>query len=138
MLKHICLCLGVLLPELTAAQDSNAARYLAAEALDAACQAGGAFRPGGLIERDLTGDGRDDLIIDHGGIRCEGEDAVSGYCGMQACTVLIYVREGGLLMPAVEMLAAGIEVDDANPPAISGYAHGGDPWSFRWTGERFE
>lgn len=57
---------------------------------------------------------------------------------MQVCTVQFYVRKAELLVLATETLAAGISVGDGDPPVISGYAHGGDPWSFRWTGARFE
>jgi hypothetical protein len=78
MLLRLCLGLCALLPGAAAAQDSNAARYLAAQEIAAACDAGGTFGSGGLIERDLTGDGRDDLILDHGAISCDGESRRSG------------------------------------------------------------
>jgi hypothetical protein len=138
MFKRLSLCLCVLLPGGAMAQDSNAARYLVSEQLNAACPDGGAFRGDGPIERDLTGDGRDDLIIDHGTIACDGATVTSGFCGARLCSVMIYVRKGALLELVSETLSGGVTVDDGDPPVISGFAGDGSRWSLRWTGERFE
>ena len=57
---------------------SNAAEYLIREEIAAACDGGaGSIDPTAVIERDLTGDGRADLIISHEGIGCAGRGAAS-------------------------------------------------------------
>ena len=73
---------------------SKAARYLMAQEIKASCPMGGRFTSKGAIERDLTGDGRKDLVLAHGELRCKGNRSLSKYCGMQVCTVKIFVREG--------------------------------------------
>lgn len=124
------------------AQSSNAARYLAKQNISEACNGGaGDFRPGALIEADLDMDGRNDLIVVHEGIRCTGGTTAYGHsamCGMQVCSVRIYLRRGDLLQLQSDFLGGGVAVNQATtPPVISGYAHGGDTWAIRWTGDRF-
>ena len=97
---------------------------------------GGRFTSGTVIERDLTGNGRNDLILSHEGITC-ADGTRSIYCGMQVCSVLLYVREGGLLVEKASILGGGVTVSNATPPVISGHGHGGGSWSLRWTGRRF-
>jgi hypothetical protein len=119
------------------AQESNASIWLLNQELSEACgRAGGHISPDALIERDLTGDGRDDLIISHEGISCNSGGR-SIYCGMQVCTVKIFVREGELLKLTMDFLAGGVHVGHGNLPKISGYAHGGSGWSRRWDGLQF-
>ena len=124
------------------AQSSNAARYLAAENLVDACgDAPGRFGPGGLIEADFDADGRTDLLVSHEAVRCGGDAASSGrslMCGMQVCSVRIYLRRGQVLALVEDFLGGGVTVNaDATPPVVSGYAHGGAAWSRRWSGDRF-
>ncbi|GIT91278.1 hypothetical protein JANAI62_17340 [Jannaschia pagri] len=121
-----------------AAQSSNAARYLAAQEVSEACDGRGGTVSDGLFERDLDGDGRDDLLIAHEGIRCAGGGfARSAYCGMQVCTVKIWLRRGDLLKLEEEFLGGGITLGPTSVPVISGYAHGGASWSMRWSGGGF-
>lgn len=118
---------------------SKAAQWLADREIAEACESGrGSIDPSGVIERDLDGDGRDDLIISHEAISCEGEMARSLFCGMQVCSVKFYLRRGELLKPELEMLGAGVEVGSGQVPAISMYAHGGARGSVRWSGNGFE
>jgi len=59
--------------------------------LPSACDGGrGSIDPAGVIERDLDGDGRDDLIIAHEAISCTsgGQFGRSMFCGMQVCSVM--------------------------------------------------
>jgi|TARA_B110000908_G_scaffold167845_1_gene221531 hypothetical protein len=58
---------------------------------------GWAFSSKGAIERDLTGDGRKDLVLAHGGVTCKGSNNISRRCGMQVCRVKLFVRQGQLL-----------------------------------------
>jgi hypothetical protein len=68
---------------------SNPARYLINQQIAEACEGrGGSIDPAAVIERDLTGDGRADLIISHEGIQC-ADSGRSLYCGMQVCSVMI-------------------------------------------------
>jgi hypothetical protein len=126
-----------LLPGFVAAQNSNAAKYLMAQEVALACEGAGTFDPRGVIETDLNGDGRADLILSHEWITCTGTSTRSGYCGMQVCTVKIYVRESALLRKKVDFLGGGVTVGPTDVPVISGYAHGGDPWAIRWNGKTF-
>jgi hypothetical protein len=113
---------------------SKAAQYLVREQIAEACDGKhGKIDPGAVIERDLTGDGRDDLIISHEGITC-GNGERGGSCGMQVCSVMIYIRRGALLVLAREMLGAGVTVRDA---VIHMHAHGGKRGTVKWNGREF-
>lgn len=116
---------------------SKAARYLMAQEIKAACPSGGGFDASGALERDLTGDGREDLVLSHGGVTCKGANRMSGYCGMQVCTVKIFVRQGQLLKLKSEFLGGGVTLGPTSVPVISGYAHGGAAWAIRWNGRSF-
>ncbi|WP_298858455.1 hypothetical protein [uncultured Sulfitobacter sp.] len=116
---------------------SKAARYLMAQEIKAACPLGGRFTSKGAIERDLNGDGRKDLLLSHGELRCKGSRTLSKYCGMQVCTVKIFVRQGQLLKLSSDFLGGGVTLGPTNVPVISGYAHGGAPWAIRWNGRNF-
>lgn len=113
---------------------SKAAEYLVQEQMGQACGGErGRIDPGAVIERDLTGDGKADLVISHEGITC-GSGGRSGFCGAQVCSVLIYVRRGSLLVLAREMLGAGVSVRGGE---IHMHAHGGRPGVVRWNGREF-
>lgn len=116
---------------------SKAMRYLMAQEIKAGCPAGGRFADWGVIERDLTGDGREDLILNHGGLVCKGSQPISRKCGMQVCTVKIFVRQGQLLKLKSDFLGGGVTLGPTTVPVILGYAHGGDPWAIRWNGRAF-
>ncbi|MEC5323942.1 hypothetical protein [Aurantimonas sp. A3-2-R12] len=73
---------------------SKAAAYLVEEQIARACEDGrGSIDPAGVIERDLDGDGRDDLIIAHEAISCTsgGQFGRSMFCGMQVRSVMFYL-----------------------------------------------
>ena len=108
------------------------------EQIAAACEKqGGTIDPNSVIERDLTGDGKADLIIHHYGIEC-ADGRRSAFCGMQACSFQIYVRRGALLALAGEFLGVEtIKVDGERIPTIHTVAHGGNPTALRWNGREF-
>ncbi|QUJ75853.1 hypothetical protein KDD17_13025 [Sulfitobacter albidus] len=116
---------------------SKAARYLMAQEIKQGCAGGGKFTAADAVERDLDGDGRKDLLLSHDQLRCRGEQPISKRCGMQVCTVKIFLRRGDLLQPVADFLGGGVTVGPTNVPVISGYAHGGDPWAIRWNGRAF-
>lgn len=124
-----------------ASQQSDAAQFLLEEQIVRACGSpAGEMDPAGFIEQDLTADGRDDLIISHDLIECEHREPVgtrSIFCGLQVCSVLIYVRQGDLLVLEEEFLGSGVTLGPTRVPVIRGYAHGGDTWTIRWDGSRF-
>ena len=122
-----------------AAARSKAAEYLVREEIADACESGqGSIDSAAVIERDLTGDGKADLVIAHEGIACVGGTTVrSLYCGMQVCDVKIYVRRGPLLKLEAEILGGGVRVESGRIPAIHMYAHGGKQGSIRWNGNGF-
>lgn len=116
---------------------SKAAQWLVKQQIADACETGGgSIDPSGVIERDLNGDGRADLIISHEAISCGG--GRSGFCGMQVCSVLFYIRRGDLLVKVHEMLGANVEVRPGRIPAIFLSAHGGGGGTVRWNGRSFE
>jgi hypothetical protein len=118
---------------------SNAAQWLVDREIAEACDGNpGSIDPSGAIERDLDGDGRDDFLLAHEAITCQGDMARSLFCGMQVCTVKIFLRRGDLLEQAVDMLGGGVEVGAGPVPAISMYAHGGARGQLRWNGRAFE
>lgn len=115
---------------------SNAARYLAEQEIAAGCESGaGSFDPAGIVERDLDGDGRDDLILSHEHIICQGSHARSLDCGMQVCSVRFFVRRGELLQPAGHILGGGVTVGAGAVPTIQTYGHGGGQAFWRWNGQ---
>jgi hypothetical protein len=120
---------------------SNAARYLIDQQIAEACEwqgGGGTIDPAAVIERDLTGDGRADLIISHEGIACT-DGSRSSFCGMQVCSVMIYVRRGALLeVAADDKLGMGVSVGEGEIPTIHMYGHGGQPTALRWDGRAFQ
>jgi hypothetical protein len=118
---------------------SAAADYLVGEQLALACEGpGGRIDSSAVIERDLTGDGRDDLIISHAGITCDGGAGRSLHCGIQVCAFKVYVRRGQLLELARDMLGQQVRVEGGPVPTILWYGHGGGAHSLRWNGRAFE
>lgn len=116
---------------------SKAAQYLVDQQISDACNGGeGSIAESGLVERDLTGDGRDDLIIDHAGIQCDGA-GMSGFCGAQVCSLLIYVRRGDLLKLEVDSLGTVLEISNDPVPVLSVAGHGANRATLRWDGKRF-
>ncbi|WP_147707516.1 hypothetical protein [Microvirga massiliensis] len=75
-----------------AAARSRAAEFLVRVQINEACDGmEGKIDPRAVIERDLIGDGRADLIISHEGISCTGGAPWrrSSFCGAQVCPVNI-------------------------------------------------
>lgn len=135
--KAVVFLLGVTAAgEIAAA--SKAAQYLVNQHVAEGCpDGGGTFAAGGVIERDLTGDGKPDLVIDHSSLQCNGGGR-SSFCGMQACSVDIYVREGALLKPAGNFLSVGgVRVQRGNPPILKMTNTKFKPYTARWKNGQF-
>ncbi len=78
MLRSILLATILAAAIAPAAAYSNAANYLIAEQIASACEGNvGEIDPGSVIERDLTGDGKADLILSHEGINCSAGASTS-------------------------------------------------------------
>lgn len=122
----------------SAAARSKAADWLVQEQIAEGCgnNRPGRFAPSALIERDLTGDGKKDLIISHDGLTC-GSGARSSFCGMRTCTVILYVREGDLLRKSKDVLSIGVTVGAGNPPAIELIGNDFQERTMRWDGRAF-
>jgi hypothetical protein len=117
--------------------ESSAVSYLVKKEIAEACNGGeGSIDQAMIIERDLTGDGRDDLIISHEGISC-ANGMRSTFCGAQVCAFNVYLREGKLLKLEKEMLGISVRVSSDRVPVIRWYAHGGSEQKFRWNGSEF-
>jgi len=120
-----------------AAAGSKAADYLVREQIADACSgSGGNIEPSAVIERDLTGDGKADLIISHEGIRC-ANGGRSGFCGAQVCLFNVYIRRGALLKLKLELLGTTVTIGDGQIPTIRWHGHGGAPYSLKWNGSEF-
>lgn len=121
-----------------AAARSQATDWLVQEQITAGCGEGnsGQFAPGAVLERDLTGDGKDDLLISHEGLAC-GSGGRSAFCGMRTCAVLLYVREGDLLRKHKDVLSIGVSVTSGDPPAIELTGDDFQPRTMRWNGRSF-
>ncbi|MBN9671553.1 hypothetical protein [Roseibium aggregatum] len=84
---------------------SKATQYLMQQAIADGCGGrAGSFGSDGVFEADLNGDGRDDLVLSHQGITCSGKPGTSLECGMQVCSIKVYIRKGGLLQLEEEFL----------------------------------
>ncbi|HRX59809.1 MAG TPA: hypothetical protein P5260_01140 [Candidatus Competibacter sp.] len=117
--------------------ESKAAAYLVKKEIAEACDGeDGSIKKSAIIEHDLTGDGKNDLIISHEGIAC-ASGGRSGFCGAQVCSFKIYVREGELLKLKEEMLGSDVRVSSEANPTIHWHAHGGSAQKFRWNGKDF-
>ena len=120
------------------AQDSNAARWLVTERLAAVCEEGqGLFNAEGIIERDLTGDGRPDLILFDDFVTCAGRKFRASTCRAGECEFTVYVREGALLQPKLsDRTVERLDVLAGEPPVIV-YAQRDGVRSVRWNGRAF-
>ena len=89
----------------TADSYTNATNYLLKQQTKAGCEnSKGRFDHTGVYEVDLNGDNKLDLVLSHQGLSCQGEMAMSSFCGAQFCTILVYYREGKLLKKRDEFL----------------------------------
>lgn len=116
---------------------SKAAEFLIKEQIASGCESqGGTFLS--VEERDLTGDGKSDLIIDHSYLRCNGERLQSVTCGAAHCEILIYVRQGNLLKKVEEFASIGYSIEnDRSPPTIGLVSFDYKEHTIRWNGRRF-
>jgi hypothetical protein len=104
----------------------KAADYLIAEQIREGCAEGrGTFDERGIYEIDLDGDGRDDLLLAHEALECEGAMSRSLFCGAQVCSILVYIRDGALLKQTDEALGLIVEHDPGPPPTFKIMNHGG-------------
>jgi hypothetical protein len=91
------------------------------------------------IDAELI-DKRDQIlsIISHEGIVC-ADGGRSSYCGMQVCSVMIYVRRGALLEVAVDdLMGSGVSVGEGEIPTIHSYGfEGRRGGGLRWNGQTF-
>ncbi len=100
------------------------------------CGGDGAFGEDGFFAFDIDADENDELLIDHRYLHCSnGISSFSGYCGAQACSVLLYSEHGNQIM---SWLAVSFMVTDHSPPYIRVIFHGGEVAWFRSNGREFE
>lgn len=115
---------------------SAAARWLIDEAVAYECQGNpGRMDPQSVFRPDIDGDGREDLVLDHQGITCNGALPLS--CGAQVCETRFYLRRGQLLQEALVLQASVNEVSGATTPTITMRRHGGGTERIRWSGNGF-
>ena len=119
---------------------SKAALYLIRQQISDACNdSPGKIDPESAIERDLTGDGKADLIINHDGIQCAAPFSRSGYCGIRACSVYVYVREGALLVEKLDILSVSVTIGQGKIPVLTFIPHDMTrKINLRWNGRAFK
>jgi len=116
---------------------SNAADWLIQQQQKQACDgAPASIMPAAIYEGDLTGDGRDDLIIHHAGISC-GDQGPSFFCGASNCSLLLYVRRGDLLVLEDEFLALDFSVKNTSGRASIEVVSGAGTDTLSWDGSGF-
>ncbi|HIE30549.1 TPA: hypothetical protein EYP66_25100 [Candidatus Poribacteria bacterium] len=119
-------------------QLSKAARWLVDQAINEGCDGrGGQMSPDGIFVRDLDGDGQDDLVLMHDGIRCEGTPEISNLCGAKVCEGVVFLRRGGLLDRANSFMGTGLKIGSGRNPTISFLQHDLSEFSFGWDGQNF-
>lgn len=118
---------------------SNATSYLLKEQIAAGCDGPGTFDPAFVFERDLTGDGKADLLLSHEGIDCKTTPTGrSNSCGMAACNIIVYVRQGSLLVPVVtDLYGYDVKLSNDTIPVIHWLGFKSQPASMRWDGAAF-
>jgi len=108
----------------TAAKNLPAKTIVKTEIMEACGKAGGRLARGAVIRKDVTGDGRRDLIISHERIICRGGQR-SGHCGAQVCSVNFYVRRARGYRLNTGKLGIRVSVGKGKRPRIWMNAHGG-------------
>ena len=116
--------------------DQGSARVQAM--LTDACQSrGGELDHAGMRVTDLDGDGTVDLLFDEGFVTCKGAQSRSINCGMQVCSMHVFLwRDGGLRRAGLWLNGFGGLTDDT-PPGIEIISHGGATGVMRWNGQGF-
>lgn len=119
---------------------SDAATAVLSQEVRAACSgAPGRYDPAYVVERDLDGDGHDDLLIAHEGIECSGPGTGrSADCGMMLCSIRIWLFRGDRLTLAVDQLMGyDVAVGEGPRPEIRWVTHDGAAMGIRWDGTGF-
>jgi hypothetical protein len=96
----------------------------------------GKFNPDSILERDVTGDGEIDLILDFRGLQCKDADS-GALCGVRACLVQVYVHQGGKLNRKIHELSVGIMLGKGSRPSLTFISHEGIYSTMRWQNGRF-
>ncbi|WP_019904431.1 hypothetical protein [Methylobacterium sp. 77] len=117
---------------------SAAARYLVSQQVAKLCPKGGQFKPDGIMERDLTGDGKADLILNLAELSCRGDPkGLNDECGAAHCPVLFFVRQGDLLVLKDEIASIGARIGPGRIPRITLVSFEYKEHTVRWDGSSF-
>ena len=114
---------------------SKSAKRLVQQTIEEACGGKGDIEPAGIVERDLTGDGKADLLINYGSITCH--EGINGFCGSGGCSIDVYVSRNGKLGQKQDMFGADMEIIDGKPALIKIYDRDGASHTYRWKDGRF-
>jgi hypothetical protein len=121
----------------TPAPLSSEARAFTDQIVVEACfDATGRIEDGGAVERDLTGDGLADLVIDTSAISCDNRPT-NGFCGQMSCSTDVYRRSGNGYVSELSVLGT-IALGRGEPPELTATEDLGEPYTVRWSGESFE
>ena len=122
-MRPLALAALLSMPVAAPAQTTEANLSLVSAELRAACPSGGGRITGGVTERDLTGDGALDLIVDHKGLTC-GDGEPSALCDGPICTVKVWIDDGGSMLLTQELRARNIRISAETPPTITAFVGG--------------
>ncbi|MEM8789739.1 MAG: hypothetical protein AAGE76_15900 [Pseudomonadota bacterium] len=129
------LAIGLALAAAPAAALSNAAQWLIEQENANACiGARGRLPPEGVVELDLTGDGRPDLLLDLGTMVCPDGSAAAG-CAAAGCPLRVFVRSGDLLLPERDLIAESYQIGPQPIPVLTVTVPAG-AGLWQWNGER--
>lgn len=108
--------------------------------LDATCGAnGGEIDPASVVVADLTGDGRDDIVVDHAGLRCA--DRARSTCGNSGCNLVIFVRDGDRFRQLPDLVfGRQMRITEGKPAVVSlimGIGSDSRRFSLAWNGTEF-
>jgi hypothetical protein len=119
----------------TAVAASKAVEEIVHQTITDSCDGPGKIDPAGVIERDFTGDGRPDLLINHWSITCQ--KGIDGYCGTDGCSMDVHVAGDKGYGPKQDLFAYDIKIEDGSPARITVYNRDGDDYTYRWADGRF-
>lgn len=117
---------------------SKSVKQVVREQIREACgNRGGTITRKGVIRRDLNGDRRKDLIVDHSCITCRSGRQRSLACGMQVCSTIYYVRTRHGYKAAGDFLGSILRIGKGRRPGIRYYGHGDRRFTVRWSRGKF-
>lgn len=128
--------MAVVLLQTPANAFTEATNYLISQHVEQGCgDNNGTYNEDGIYEKDFTGDGKADLIVDDSSLTCQGDETIPQTCGASQCQKTIYVRKGTLLKKAFETYA---DIQIMPPARLKVYGRHGQTFKIlKWNGRTY-